>query len=82
MKINKGITENLTKIAKKNQIGGIQDGLCPAEMNLQKSLMIGNLLEITGINQKHLMDKWTFFKKNKQNHNNKIKENLVEAELI
>jgi len=51
-------------------------------MNLQKSLMIGNLLEITGINQKHLMDKWTFFKKNKQNHNNNKKENLVEAELI
>ena len=82
MKINKGITENLTKIAKKNQIGGIHDGLCQAEMNLQKSLMIGNLLEITGINQKHLMDKWTFFKKNKQNHNNNKKENLVEAELI
>ena len=81
MKPNKGITESLTKTAKKNQIGGIQDGLCQAEMNSQKSLTIGNLLEITGTNQKCLMDKLIFSKKTKQMNLQQQKENLEEAEL-
>ena len=63
LKQNKGNSENPTRIAKKNQSGGIHVGLCRAETSSQKILMIGNLSAITGTNQKCLKDKRTFFEK-------------------
>ena len=63
LKQNKGKLENPTRIAKKNQSGGIRVGLCRAETSSQKILMIGNLSTITGTNQKCLKGKRTFFEK-------------------
>ena len=63
MKQNKENSENPTRIAKKNQSGGIHVGLCRAETSSQKILMIGILLAITGTNQKCLKGKRTFFEK-------------------
>ena len=71
MKQNKGNSENPTRIAKKNQSGGIHVGLCRAETSSQKILMIGNLSAITGTNQKCLKDKRTFFEKKKPHEKKK-----------
>ena len=71
LKQNKGNSENPTRIAKKNQSGGIHVGLCRAETSSQKILMIGNLSAITGTNQKCLKDKRTFFEKKKPHEKKK-----------
>ena len=63
LKQNKENSENPTRIAKKNQNGGIHVGLCRPETSSQKILMIGILLAITGTNQKCLKGKRTFFEK-------------------
>ena len=86
LKQNKENSENPTRIAKKNQSGGIHVGLCRAETSSQKILMIGNLSAITGTNQKCLKDKPTFFektpheKKRKHYHKKKKKVHINKTE--
>ena len=86
LKQNKGNSENPTRIAKKNQSGGIHVGLCRAETSSQKILMIGNLSTITGTNQKCLKDKLIFFektpheKKRKHYHKKKKKVHINKTE--